>query len=93
MVVAGRLHVRVQLWVLEANGAVRKPVKRRSSHLRDRLWVRLSPWLLILQVRQVPSGVGHRSADRPIGRSPTSPARYRDLQLRVGQCSSEPHKL
>jgi hypothetical protein len=28
------------------NGAVRKLVKRRSSNLRDRLWVRLPPVLL-----------------------------------------------
>ena len=39
------------------DGTVRKPVKRRSSNLRDRLWVRLPPVLL-----QQHASVGHWQA-------------------------------
>ncbi len=170
-----RSWVQIPSGTLEQDGAVRKPVKRRSSNLRDRLWVRLPPVLLNgscssrLPVKQLsenkrggrrevqflhdpltttrpvlltagceplklairvqvpyglltqPSGgtgiratlrpscpLGHASSTLALATdiagaagaqsgfiSPTSPARYRDLQLdmlRVGQCSFGPHK-
>ena len=47
--------------------------------------VRLSPWLLTLQVRQVPNGLSY-------GLSARLDTGICNL-MRVGQCSSEPHKL
>ena len=41
-----RSWVQIPSGTLDNYGAVRKPVKRRSSNLRDRLWVRLPPVLL-----------------------------------------------
>ena len=41
-----RSSVQIRSGVLSQHGTVRKPVKRRSSNLRDRLWVRFPPVLL-----------------------------------------------
>ena len=55
----------------EYDGAVRKPGKRRSSELRDRLWVRLPPVLLIWF--QIVS-VGHWQASVPVKHLPSGTA-------------------
>jgi hypothetical protein len=79
------------------NGAVRKPVKRRSSNLRDRLWVRFPPVLLEEYTRDAQNVVPARACEfnsrlgylNIAGATgvqlafirPVRSARYRDLQL------------
>ncbi len=50
--------------LFKSNGVVRKPVKRRSSNLRDCLWVRLPPALLFQRTNsQVAEQVDARPSD------------------------------
>ena len=60
------------------HGTVRKPVKRRSSNLRDRLWVRLPPVLL-----EQHASAGHWRAQLAVNQPPpgcagSTPARRTD---------------
>ncbi len=73
-----RSWVQIPSGTLEQDGAVRKPVKRRSSNLRDRLWVRLPPVLL-----EQHASAGHWRAQLPVKQPPpgcagSTPARRTD---------------
>ena len=73
-----RSWVQIPSGTLEQDGAVRKPVKRRSSNLRDRLWVRLPPVLLDQH-----ASAGHGRAQLPVKQPPpgcagSTPARRTD---------------
>lgn len=77
--------------------------RRSERRARKGVRVRLSPWLLATEARRAceesraKAVVAKDDADAAGAQlafiRPVSPARYRDLQLRVGQRPAEPHKF